>query len=115
MSKLFEGAVCPITITLDHDAEGIVVHLVEKTKRNILAKWSYPARSDYSTLSVDGRIYTGVLTASETINKSNEPLVLEVKEFINDNFEPIGVADVVDSDGNIVKLADNTVKNVSNG
>jgi hypothetical protein len=111
MSKFFEGTVCPITITLDHDAEGIIVHLVEKTKRNVLAKWSYPAKDGYSTLSVDGRVYTGVLTASETINKSNEPLVLEVKEVINDNYKPIGASDVVDSDGNTVKLTDNTVKN----
>jgi hypothetical protein len=113
MTKLFEGVVCPITITLDHDATNVIVHLVEKTKRNIIAKFSYPERDGYVTLSNEGRVYSGVLTAEKTINKSNEEIVIEIREFINDELKPIGEATIVDNLGNPVRLSDNSVKNIT--
>jgi len=108
--NLPEGIKSNIVFTLDHDATAIIAHIVLEQSRTVIAKFAYPAKTGYQTLTVEGRVYTGVMESSYTINKSNEFLVLEIGEIIDSETKPIGVAYILDSDGEKVKLTDNTIK-----
>lgn len=108
--NLPEGTKSNIVFTLDHDAAAIIAHIVLEQSKTVIAKFAYPAKTGYQTLTVEGRVYTGIIESSYTINKSNEILILEIGEIIGENIKPIGSGYILDSDGEKVRLVDNTIK-----
>lgn len=106
-----EGSLFPVTFTPDHATEGIVVHLITKVSKVVIAKWAYPEREGYTLLTKTENVYTSVLEKEKTINKPNEELRIEIWEDISGTLKPIGIGDVVDENGDAVSIVDNTVKN----
>jgi hypothetical protein len=102
---IYGGLKGAISLTTSEAVEQIVAHLVEKNGRRVVGKFSYPAREGYETLTEDGNIYTGVLLPEMTAKAATEQLTIEVKDFVNDDWHPIGVGDVA-------RVVDNTVKNI---
>lgn len=90
----YSGSTIPFSLEISVAVENVVFNFVEKKTQTVIAKFAYPALTDYSTLTKNGNIYTGVLYGIDTENINSGMLTVDVKTFVNGTYAPIGTADV---------------------
>ena len=86
----YAGAKIPFDFELDTAVDNIVINAV-KAPSIVIAKYAYPAKEGYTTLTKVGNTYSGVLLDTDTSDIAAGKLQLEAKTWIGNSWAPIGI------------------------
>jgi len=88
--QYYAGAKIPFDFELDTAVDNIVINAV-KYPSVVIAKYAYPAKAGYTTLTKAANTYSGVLLDTDTKDINAGKLQLEAKTWIGSNWAPIGI------------------------
>ena len=88
--QYYAGAKIPFDFELDTAVDNIVINAV-KYPSVVIAKYAYPAKEGYTSLTKVDNTYSGVLLDTDTSDIAAGKLQLEAKTWIGSNWAPIGI------------------------
>lgn len=106
MSTIFEGSQGYAVFSLDVAVEQVTAHLVVNRTGAIIAKFNYPARSGYITLSKTENVYRGLIPQAATLGLSEEVMRLDFAAFMNGQIKAQGQNIVAPIKDTTTKLID---------
>jgi len=92
----YSGSTIPFTVPFPVSVENVIVHVINSENETVLAKFAYPELPDsnevegYATLAKSGNSYSGTIEGVDTEDITDGLLVMDIKAFVNDEWEPIG-------------------------
>jgi hypothetical protein len=92
---LYTGSGATITLTTSSSVNAIVFIILNKGEITPIQKFSYPAKTGYTTLTKDSNTYTGTLTGSLTEAAKENMLIYSMKIWDSSDLPIVDEGDII--------------------